>query len=161
MGEFWYITKYNHILRTFRNILGTLDLQSSSGQLGRFAKLWPLFHGTDLDSWYRHGLLLLPRSHGIDMDSWYWQQLMVLSWTHVIVSVLLLPVCRISSSSDNFLLRFLMIFTMVHKRIFAVLLTNFDCFKEFSLKMLFIAWLKYLLHNIPVIKRTISWIIAN
>ena len=35
--------------------------------------------GTDMDSWYRHGLMVQTWTHGIDMDSWYWKRLMV--WT--------------------------------------------------------------------------------
>ena len=36
-------------------------------------------HGIDMNSWYRHGLIVQKWTHGIDMDSWYWQRLMV--WT--------------------------------------------------------------------------------
>ena len=28
-------------------------------------------YDTDMDSWYRHGLMVLAKTHGIDMDLWY------------------------------------------------------------------------------------------
>ena len=36
-------------------------------------------YGTDMDSWYRYGLIFQTWTHDIDMDSWYLQRLMV--WT--------------------------------------------------------------------------------
>ena len=35
-----------------------------------------------MNSWYRHGLMVLTKTHGIDIDSWYSQGLMVLTQTH-------------------------------------------------------------------------------
>ena len=43
-------------------------------------------HGTDIDSWYRQGLMVLTLTHGIDMDSWYRHRLMVQTWTQGIDS---------------------------------------------------------------------------
>ena len=56
-------------------------------------------NGIDIDSWYRHGLMLYTWTHGIDMDSWYRHGLMVvttpmvLTQTHGIVLVLLNHTC--------------------------------------------------------------------
>ena len=27
--------------------------------------------GLDMDSWYRHGLMVLAKTHGMDIDLWY------------------------------------------------------------------------------------------
>ena len=47
---------------------------------GLMVQTWP--HGIDMDSRYRHGLLVLTKIHGIeniDKDSWYRKGLMVLT----------------------------------------------------------------------------------
>ena len=36
-------------------------------------------HGIDMDSWYRHGLMVKIAIHGIHMGSWYIYGLMVLT----------------------------------------------------------------------------------
>ena len=41
--------------------------------------------GTDMDSGFRHGLMVQSWTHGIGKDSWYGQGLMVQTWTHGIV----------------------------------------------------------------------------
>ena len=46
-------------------------------------------HGTDIDSWYRQGLMVLTLTHGIDIDSWYRHGFIVLTQSYGIVSVLL------------------------------------------------------------------------
>ena len=39
--------------------------------------VWTWTHGLDMDSWYRHGLMVLAKTygidntHGIDLNSWY------------------------------------------------------------------------------------------
>ena len=39
-------------------------------------------HGIDMDSWYRHGLMVLTWTLSIEMDSWFRHELMVQTWTH-------------------------------------------------------------------------------
>ena len=60
--------------------------------------------GIDMDSWYRHGLMVLKKTHGIDLDSyywehpWYWLRLMVenrYSWITHVREGRVLPVCGI------------------------------------------------------------------
>ena len=41
-----------------------------------------MIHGKDIDSWYRHGLMVQTWTHGIDMDLWYRHGLLVRTWTH-------------------------------------------------------------------------------
>ena len=38
--------------------------------------------GTDIDSWYRHGLMVETLTHGMDIDSWYRNRLKVQTRTH-------------------------------------------------------------------------------
>ena len=52
-------------------------------------------HGIDMDTWFRHGLMVKTCTHGIGQDSQYVHRLMILTTpmvltkTHGIVSVLL------------------------------------------------------------------------
>ena len=39
-------------------------------------------HGIDMDSRYRHGLMVQILTHGKDMHSWYRHGLMAQTWTH-------------------------------------------------------------------------------
>ena len=63
-----------------------------------------------MESWYRHGIMVLTRNHGIDKNSWYWQHpwyglsLMVYnrySWTTQVQEGWVLPVCRIFKISNR------------------------------------------------------------